>query len=287
LPPGPATFHVGLVTESGAQAGFTVSVAVLPSNPFSLRLSPRDNFVTGTFSARAVKSGGAYQTDVTVTLSNGDAAAVAVRQGFRWEFWDGGVGSGTLVEQGTGQEEPAVRPSTLVSRDDLPGVRAREEINVLLRAHDPEVAEANLARLTDEYSPLLRRIAREPDVTGRDPSLRRNAITALGRLISVDNLNVLTELATGDDDELIRGSALTVLAGSGLLLAAPLLADAQNSREPVEAVAARKGLAALADRLSPDAVETVLRRGQRRERGQRRAAPPETTRGETARDTGH
>jgi len=103
LPPGPATFHVGLINESGAQAGFTISVAVLPSNPFSLRLSPRDNFVTGTFSARAVKSGGAYQTDVTVTLSNGDAAAVAMRQDFRWEFWDGGVGSGTLVEQGTGQ----------------------------------------------------------------------------------------------------------------------------------------------------------------------------------------
>jgi hypothetical protein len=99
LPAGPVTFHVGLIVESGAQADFTVSVAVLPSNPFSLRLSPRDNFVTGTFSARAVKSGNAYQTDVTVTLSNGDATPVAMRQDFTWEFWDGPVGAGTLVEQ--------------------------------------------------------------------------------------------------------------------------------------------------------------------------------------------
>lgn len=178
-----------------------------------------------------------------------------------------------------GQEEPAVRPSTLVNRDDLPGVRAREELNVLLRAHDPEVAEANLARLTDEHSPLLRRIANEQDVTGRDPSLRRNAITALGRLISVENLNVLTELATRDDDALIRVSALTVLAHTGLLLAVPLLAVAQDSREPVEAAAARKGLAVLADRLSPDAVETVP--WPRR----RRVASPQTSSGETAQDT--
>jgi len=102
LPTGPATFVVGLIVESGAQADFRVSVAVLPSNPFDLRLSPRDNFVTGTFSARAVRSGDAYQTDVTMTLSNGDAGPVAMRTDFRWEFWDGGVGGGTLVEQGTG-----------------------------------------------------------------------------------------------------------------------------------------------------------------------------------------
>ncbi|WP_131742444.1 hypothetical protein [Actinomadura roseirufa] len=103
LPPGPATFAVGLITESGSQADFTVSVAVLPSNPFDLRLSPRDNFVTGTFSARAVRSGNAYQTNLTVTLSNGDASAVPMRQEFKWEFWDGPIGGGTLVEQGNGR----------------------------------------------------------------------------------------------------------------------------------------------------------------------------------------
>jgi HEAT repeat protein len=104
------------------------------------------------------------------------------------------------------EEQPAVRPSTLVSRDDLPCVRAREEINMLLRAHDPDVAEANLARLTDEHSPLLRQIARDREASSRDPSLRRNAIIALGRIVSVENLNLLAELATGDD-EVIRGSS--------------------------------------------------------------------------------
>lgn len=112
------------------------------------------------------------------------------------------------MSDNAGQQEPAVRPSTLVSRDDLPGVRAREEVNRLLRAHDPDTAEANLARLTDEHSRLLRRIARERDTSGRDPSLRRNAVTALGRVISVENLNLLVELAVGDDDEHIRGNEI-------------------------------------------------------------------------------
>ncbi|WP_131742445.1 HEAT repeat domain-containing protein, partial [Actinomadura roseirufa] len=160
-----------------------------------------------------------------------------------------------------GQEQPAERPSTLVNRDDLPGVRAREELNELLRAHDPETAEENLARLTDRHAPLLRRLALEPGSPGRDPNLRRNAITALGRLVSVENLNTLTEIATGDEDEVVRGSALTVLAGTGLRLAAPLLAGAQDSEHPVEATAARKGLGLLAERLGAGAVEAAIGAG--------------------------
>ncbi|MFA1550226.1 hypothetical protein [Actinomadura chokoriensis] len=101
LPPGPATFAVGLILESGAQAGFLVSVAVLPSNPLSLQVSPQGSFVTGTFSARAVRAGDAYRTEVGLTLSNGDAAPVAMLQDCPWQFWDGPVGTGTLVEQGT------------------------------------------------------------------------------------------------------------------------------------------------------------------------------------------
>ncbi|TDD88729.1 HEAT repeat domain-containing protein [Actinomadura rubrisoli] len=183
-----------------------------------------------------------------------------------------------MSERAGREEEPATRPSTFVSREGLPGVRAREEVNELLRAHDPEVAEENLARLTDEHSPLLRQIARERDVSARDPHLRRNAITALGRVVSVENLNVLAELAALDDDELIRASALTVLAGTGLRLAVPLLADAQESRSPVEAAAGAKGLAALADRLGTDAVEAALRPGQRQ------PGPAETSGGETEAD---
>jgi len=178
-----------------------------------------------------------------------------------------------------GQEEPAVRPSTLVDRSDLPGVRAREEINILLRAHDPEVPDANLDQLTDRHSPLLRQIANDRQAYGRDPSLRRNAINALGRIISVENLNLLTELATRDDDEAIRTNALIALANTGLSLAVPLLADAQDSGHPVEAAAARKGLSTLADRLGTDTVEAALRSGQRR------IGPPDSTGGATTSDT--
>jgi hypothetical protein len=102
LPVGPATFHVSVFTEEGAQADFRVTCAVLPSNPFSLSISPRDHFVTGSFSARAVREGNSIVTVVTVTLSNGNSTAVAMNNGFTWEFWDGPVGSGTRVENGTG-----------------------------------------------------------------------------------------------------------------------------------------------------------------------------------------
>jgi hypothetical protein len=102
LPSGPATFVVDLISDRGAQAGFRVTCAVLPSNPFTLAISPRDNFVTGSFSARAVRSGSSYVTAITATLSNGDSTAANVQPGFGWEFWDGGVGTGSRVENGTG-----------------------------------------------------------------------------------------------------------------------------------------------------------------------------------------
>jgi hypothetical protein len=108
LPVGPATFHVSLFTEAGAQAGFRVTCAVLPSNPFALSLSPRDSFVTGSFSARAVRQGSSIVTVVTVTLSNGDSTAVPMNNGFTREFWNGGVGSGTRVENGTGSFPGAI-----------------------------------------------------------------------------------------------------------------------------------------------------------------------------------
>ncbi len=101
LPIGPAVFHVNLFNKAGAQAKFRITCAVLPSNPFSLDLSPNTNFVTGTFSARAVRNGNEFDTAINVTLSNGDAIVVTLSPQFTWKFWDGGVG-GSLVEQGTG-----------------------------------------------------------------------------------------------------------------------------------------------------------------------------------------
>ena len=48
---GAAAFAVSIFGAGGAQAVFRTSCAVLPSNPFSLGVSPDVDFVTGTFSA--------------------------------------------------------------------------------------------------------------------------------------------------------------------------------------------------------------------------------------------
>lgn len=101
LPPGVAVFRAVLSTRQGGQAEFRATSIVLPSNPFSLSLSPSGSFVTGTFSARGVRNGNAFDTGVDVMLSNGDGSSASVSPQFTWKFWDGGVG-GSLVEQGTG-----------------------------------------------------------------------------------------------------------------------------------------------------------------------------------------
>jgi len=167
------------------------------------------------------------------------------------------------MDETAGQRDLAMRPSTLVNRGDLPGVRAREKINVLLTAHDPEVAKANLAQLTERHSPLLRQIAREPVTSVVNPNLRNNAIAALAHLVSVDNLNLLTDLAKHDKDEVIRAHAMTALANTGLQLAVTVLADSLDSPHPIEATVARKGLANLTDRLGRTTVEALMRPEQR------------------------
>jgi hypothetical protein len=101
LPTGAAEFDVTLYNEQGSAARYMVTCAVLPSNPFALSLGPNAAFVTGTWSARGVRNGDAYDTGVAMTLSNGDAGNVTVSPTFHWAFWDGGVG-GSLVEQGDG-----------------------------------------------------------------------------------------------------------------------------------------------------------------------------------------
>ena len=101
LPVCRATFHVSLFNSAGGKSTFRTTCAVLPSNPFSLDLSPHASFVTGTFSARGVRSGNAFDTGIAVTLSNGNSSSAGVHSGFHWRFWDGGVG-GSLVEEGDG-----------------------------------------------------------------------------------------------------------------------------------------------------------------------------------------
>src|SRR4051812_2224591 len=101
LPACVATFRASIWNSAGSEAKFRTTCVVLPSNPFSLSLAPSGDFVTGTWSARGVRHGDAFDTSIAVTLSNGDGSPVGVHTGFTWKFWDGGVG-GSLVEQGTG-----------------------------------------------------------------------------------------------------------------------------------------------------------------------------------------
>lgn len=101
LPPCIAVFRASIWNAAGSEATFRTTCVVLPSNPFSLSLAPNANFVTGTWSARGVRNGDAFDTGVALTLSNGDGSDVGVNTIFTWKFWDGGVG-GSLVEQGTG-----------------------------------------------------------------------------------------------------------------------------------------------------------------------------------------
>ena len=101
LPPCVATFRASIWNASGSQANFRTTCVVLPSNPFALNVGPNADFVTGTWSARGVRHGDAYDTGIAVTLSNGDGSPVGANPQFTWKFWDGGIG-GSLVEQGTG-----------------------------------------------------------------------------------------------------------------------------------------------------------------------------------------
>jgi HEAT repeat protein len=150
------------------------------------------------------------------------------------------------------------RPSTLVNRRILPGVKEREDLNRLLRVHDPDVAEANRAEITEKHAPLLRQIALEGSHAGSDPGARKQAITWLGRIATPDDLNILVQLVQFDPDATVRGAALLSLGASGAQLAAPILAAALASRDDVEAVAAAKALSSLADRIGADSVLTTI-----------------------------
>src|SRR5262249_34882095 len=148
----------------------------------------------------------------------------------------------------------ATRPSTLVNRGLLPGVQEREQLNRLLRVHDPDPDQAGESEISPKYAPILRQIASEPSATGGEPVVRLRAIAWLGRFAAPDDMNALVALAQYDPDPNVRGAAVLSLGASGLQLAAPILAAALRSRDVVESVAASKALGALADRIGADRV---------------------------------
>ncbi len=101
LPPGPSVFRASLFARDGRQARFRTTCMVLPSNPLTMHLAPRIDYVTGSYSARGVReSGNVFKTRISITISNGDSTSASINRAMSWAFWDGGVG-GTLVESGT------------------------------------------------------------------------------------------------------------------------------------------------------------------------------------------
>lgn len=102
LPVGPAEFTVTLYRRDGAAARFVKTFFVLPSNPLSLSLAPAGATVTGTWSAHGDHDPGtdSFVTGCQVTIANGDPGPVAMSPRVEWSFWDGPVGTGTLIESG-------------------------------------------------------------------------------------------------------------------------------------------------------------------------------------------
>lgn len=100
LPPGPAELCVTLYDDGGGADGCTLGYWVLPSNPFSMFLSPGARAIYGG-SVRPDWRDPRWETPVTVTFVNGDASEVVLGRSASWSFWDGPVGSGTRVESGS------------------------------------------------------------------------------------------------------------------------------------------------------------------------------------------
>jgi hypothetical protein len=141
------------------------------------------------------------------------------------------------------------RPSTLLPRGAIPiAIQQRQELERMLRVHDPDLVEKTRARIKPTQMPLIRRIALESP-SSEDMVVRKHAIALLASRGTADDLNLLTELARFDAEPAIRAEAITGLARIGVEMAAPILLEALASRDLVESTAASKAVAALAQKV--------------------------------------
>src|SRR5207248_2146417 len=101
----------------------------------------------------------------------------------------------------------------------FPAVALRERLDRLLLFHDLEPPTANLERLSEEDLAQLRQIAVEGVMANQPPALRYQAILLLGRYPSVQNLNLLEQLARYGEDEYVRSHALTALGATEVSMA--------------------------------------------------------------------
>ncbi len=100
LPPGPIEMIITLYDDQGGADTRRLEAWILPSNPLSMFVSPRNRSIYSG-SVRPDWSPPNWVTALNITFINGDGVDVRMRLGVEWGFWDGPVGSGTRVESGT------------------------------------------------------------------------------------------------------------------------------------------------------------------------------------------
>ncbi len=147
------------------------------------------------------------------------------------------------------------RPSSRVSRQNLLGVATRERVTALLRIHDFDEAQQALAQLTETDEALVRQIAREGAASGADPVLRYKAISALSGRPSVENLNLLVDLAQFGEDFYVRGHALLGLGHTQMIAHLPTVLAHLEADDQFERVTAFRAFEMITLRTSPAAVE--------------------------------
>jgi hypothetical protein len=153
------------------------------------------------------------------------------------------------------------RSSTLVGRGSVPAaIKARADLERQLRVHDSELVEEARSRIKADQLPLVRRIALDP-AEGEGMVARKHAIALLASRGANEDLNLLSELARFDAEPAIRAEALTGLGRSGLAITAGILVEAIASNDRLEATAASKALAVLAQKAGIAAVRAQVEAG--------------------------
>jgi HEAT repeat protein len=156
------------------------------------------------------------------------------------------------------------RESIRVDPKEFPAIERRLRLNRLLLIHDPEEVEERIAQIEEKDLPVLRQIAQESILSGNEPTVRRNAIKVIGRFITPENLNLLTNLARFGEDPYVRGSALTSLAQSGIALALPVLKEGLAAHDPIEYRRAQLGLLHLGEKLGIKRINELQVRERRK-----------------------
>lgn len=145
-----------------------------------------------------------------------------------------------------------------VKVDRPAAIARRERLERMLIAHDLEPADRVRMKLTAEDHAVLRQIALEGAIANSTPAVRAHAILYLASEASVEDLNVLADLARHGEDHIVRGHALIAIGASGVRLGEPLLVQGLVANHAFERAAAEKGLLALGRRVGASAVRWAL-----------------------------